>query len=572
MSRAFTKCYILILYVLCLSHDNSGTDGDKCSETQSTSSSPKNPLNLMQKAVFRSRVQHYVENASKVDDTARPNSDYYYHGSFLKEISEDGTLSLDLDEDLESLVRNYTVARIRSPFAAVPLISKANNSLRESFLIRSIVPVADGAAKGLVAMIGAETNFSAGDLYTGRHLCLFPGSAPTFVEKKNATQKYRRAVVWQCALPPSVIPSLFSSGTASKCLNFSIISENLTNGELVVPLQTCHYPSVLAARATPYKLAMCQANLAQFTPTPYLHLPPWLEYHSRHGVDQFIMYVRAHRRNDMLKLLKPWLVKGLLSLVMVDDDPHYVPADMHKNFLIKSIKWLDGSPQTSTNDGVLINDCNYRLRHKAIWSSPQSDVDEYFVPVKGSNPAIVSPPDNSRPLLPQVLEPYLKDDKYYAVWTGMLWYEASEKPGSLIDLGSTHRQGKWAPKCFKSIVRPELVDVSWVHWPTNTKRGAKADARTVLRFNHYRLTADQRLANVTDEDFVDEAHEVQNAACLAFGLNRSCSPEEWLPEGMIASGPPTSTFDKVSLLTTKSYVSDLSADLSVDDCPCLSPL
>jgi len=355
------------------------------------------------------------------------------------------------------------------------------------------------------------------------------------------------AVVWQCAIPSAAIQALFSSDAeVERCLSFNLTSEDRKHS---VPMKTCHYPSALAARKTPYKLAMCQANLAQFTPQAYLNVPPWLEYHSRHGVDQFIMYVRAHRRNVFLKLLKPWLQRGLISLVMVDDDPLYVAKDMHNYDQIKSIKWQDGTPPTHTDDAVMINDCNYRLRYKASWATPQSDVDEYFVPMKVAatqNATGISPPDMSKPSLPQVLTPYLKDDQYYAVYTAMLWYEASEKPDTLIDLGSTHRQDQWAPKCWKSIVRPELVDVSWTHWPTNTKRGTKADGRAVLRFNHYRIT-NQTLAKITDLDFVTEARDVQNAVCSELSLRIGCRPAEWLPEGLMASGPPTATFSLTML-------------------------
>lgn len=454
-----------------------------------------------------------------------------------------------LDSDLNLLVQKHTVARIGSPFAVVPL---TNGTFVENWLIRSIVPVVDLAGEGLVAMIGKETNFSAGDMYTGRHFCVFPGSEPVNVEKKNATKDYKVAAVWQCALPSSAVKVLFPpERSTERCLAFKLISEDR---QVEVPLMTCHQPSALAKRAIPYNLAMCQANLAQFTAQSYLNLPPWLEYHARHGVDQFIIYVRAHRRKDFLKNLRPWLERGLVSLVMVDDDPSYVAKDMHNRLQIKLIKWPDGTPDTSTNDGVLINDCSYRLRHKATWATPQSDVDEYFVPVQssGSFPAAVSPPDFSQPLLPKVLEPYLEDDQHYAVYTPMLWYEASEKPEAQIALTSTFRQDHWAPKCFKSIVRPELVDVSFTHWPTNTKRGRTADIRYALRFNHYRLT-DRKLANITDLDFVTEAQAVQNAVCLAYGLKIGCKPGEWLPEGFIASGPPTST---ISFSMTESHAND----------------
>jgi hypothetical protein len=198
--------------------------------------------------------------------------------------------------DLELLVRKHTVARIGgSPFSKVPLTS---GTLVENWFIRSIVPVVDGNGKGLIAMIGKETNFSAGDRYTGRHVCLFPGIGSSIVEKKNATRVYVSAAVWQCALPSSAVQLLFSSATVGeKCLDFTLTSKDKKQ---VVQLKTCHFPSALAMRATPYNLAMCQANLAQFTPQAYLNIPPWLEYHSRHGVDQFIMYVRAHRRNAFL--------------------------------------------------------------------------------------------------------------------------------------------------------------------------------------------------------------------------------------------------------------------------------
>merc|ERR1719375_400825 len=111
------------------------------------------------------------------------------------------------------------------------------------------------------------------------------------------------------------------------------------------------------------------------------------------------------------------------------------------------IKWGDNSPDTITDDGIMINDCMYRLRYRAVWATPQSDIDEYFVPLQNASTSlsVINPPDFSKPLLPQVLESYLKADKYYAVTAGMLWYEASAKPDHQIALWSDRRQDQWAP-------------------------------------------------------------------------------------------------------------------------------
>jgi hypothetical protein len=360
-----------------------------------------------------------------------------------------------------------------------------------------------------------------------------------------------------------------------------------------------------------YKLAMCSANLAQFTPQAYLNVPPWIEYHSLYGVDQFVMYVRAHRRNDFLKLLKPWLQRGLVSLIMVDDDANYVAQDMHDYTQIKAFKWLDNSPDTSTDDGIMINDCIYRLRRKADWATPQNDVDEYLVPLMDPNPSMplstmlvaglkvenlmnnssdeisqlrrmqrqipipdsgINPPDFSQPLktLPQVLEPYLQSDNYSSVSARMLLYEVSVKPEAQIALWSKHRQDEWAERCEKSIVRPELIDVNWIHWPTNAKRGIAASIENVLRVNHYRLTnrtltnfpaeITDNITNVTDIDFIPEAHGIHSSVCLAFGLQNDCRPVQWLPEGMNVSEAGWQSETHANVANFDSHGSDFVTD------------
>jgi len=227
---------------------------------------------------------------------------------------------------------------------------------------------------------------------------------------------------------------------------------------------------------------------------------------------------------------------------MVEDDPSYVAQNSSDDDQISVIRWRNGSPDTSRNDGHLINDCIYRLRYAAIWATPQTDIDEYLVPVKGArNNSLVTPMDISKPSLPTVLEPYLKKDIYSALNLPPVWYEVAKDPADQIALWSTHRQNTWARQetgewlCWKAIVRPELVDISFVHWPTNIKQGTETvNVETSLRFNHYRVFNEAEL-NVTDSDFVQEAQDIQQAVCSALGLGIHCRPSDWLPEGINAS-------------------------------------
>ncbi|CAE7208714.1 GALS1 [Symbiodinium natans] len=211
-------------------------------------------------------------------------------------------------------------------------------------------------------------------------------------------------------------------------------------------------------------------------------VPEWMEFHLLHGVDHFIVYTQNGTDVTVLDLYEPYIKAGLATRVHLNTDPKYA-----KTFMTQS--WM-------------ANDCLYRAKGHTRWLMPTVDADEYFRLRKDNTRG-----DYFRTFWDQLAQEQsgLKNETVSTILIKRVNFERGNKRP---DISAVHRYS-FPMGCPKYVVKPDLVNVIDVHWPTSYVEKTLSVHLDIGRgfFAHYRNSSTRatfsKEANGRKPDVVD---------------------------------------------------------------------
>jgi len=271
------------------------------------------------------------------------------------------------------------------------------------------------------------------------------------------------------------------------------------SGTELASQRVCHNAQLASSEAS-YELAACRTKVwtepGDVAASGILMLPQWIEHMLLMGVDQFFFYTDDSSTPSYLQAIQPYIESGLGQEIWTDLD---------------SLPDLKKDPYGVHLQYLQLNDCLQRSKHRTKWLMLGWDTDEY---VRVGERFLNSSGDANLPLT-EVLSWYGKDMNSIQVVHNDFLH--SEQPLEDIVLNVTtrvRRPGDGEDHLRrKSIIQPDLVHTTWVHYPTSVLPGTthmKMD-RSELVFNHYRFgtSIDPEWTLERDDSLNWEAPEVQ---------------------------------------------------------------
>jgi len=291
-------------------------------------------------------------------------------------------------------------------------------------------------------------------------------------------------------------------------------------GSVIAKYQACHDPTLLTDEK--YELAACIEPLhespSNIPGSGILQLPQWLEYSLMKGVQHFLIYTLQDTDARQYAAMRPYLEAGLLTQIRLE-----VPLDLSH-----------GPHKTQT---LVINDCLTRLRGRAKWLLPSIDTDEYMV---------FNSSDDSRKMRYQdALEDWIGDRAIHAVTFARTNFLHPKMPYQQLQIESTRRELRPAALCPKDIVRTDLVNALFVHWPTsfdNNSVHVGVPKEQLIVF-HYRLTEVNQSRSLDDSTLAVQSSALDDALRARYGQRWSA----FAPKMLEAHAQPAAAMASTSI-------------------------
>lgn len=231
--------------------------------------------------------------------------------------------------------------------------------------------------------------------------------------------------------------------------------------------------------ARPVIAAMCIKPV--YNTHEILHkLPIFIEHHLAQGVEHFVFYKQWPNAEPLttegLMALKPYLDRGILTVLELHP--------LHSESGIATAGVYDGGDPINAEELVGTH-CLWSTRGLARWTFVHIDIDEFFTPVPFNKSALVAA------LSLAMLD---SDGPPFALQIDHLRAELPPAPRTPLEVAKVKKghDGTWGKGCY----RPELVNVAWIHAPSNTpndnnilsKNGQPYEEKSI---NHYMPTSSE---------------------------------------------------------------------------------
>jgi len=325
------------------------------------------------------------------------------------------------------------------------------------------------------------------------------------------------------------------SAQSTTCITFDVVDANRTS---VASMTDCHRPSLLPMASKPYDITFCYATPPSGVAVN--QLPQSLVYHLGFGASQMVVYLHRSGRNHITKLLSPFVSRGLVTIVLIDDAQHISNAHAYESTPIVGASSdayeLDfETPFENISQHmaqqVLINDCLNRFKGLSEFVV-SLDFDEYLVPYSGI-------PSRMHGIAQAAFGNCPEADFEYFLWT--MWKHPAGERQLLIE-GQLRENHTHFSQLRKPIMRPERVVNGWVHYPLHCGTPPHMRACTtcakphtgpgaIATFAHIRLPQDVPGSSLVRDHFFDvQVDDVRAELCaLMRESDMGCSPTDWSP-------------------------------------------
>jgi len=315
------------------------------------------------------------------------------------------------------------------------------------------------------------------------------------------------------------------------CLRFGL-RVNSSTGPDVANLTSCHRPSRLPSPQRPNNITLCYCAPPYLNPKKpeangFYGMAQHILYHLRHGVNQVIVYLSPPNRDLALRLLAPFVSRGLCSVVFSDHERHLIHQERNQN------------------------DCVNRLKGRTMLYR-DIDFDEFlYVPQWSKDPGWHIAGASLAVELQRLVDSELHD-------TFQLQSEWWVKPPNTLHhlLTETKYHQKSTGQALKVISKPSRVAHDWVHrvshcyqnsthFRASCKPYTKGDIK--VRFAHIRMSMTEAELQTSvlngsllyDDFFVNETAMLKDQLCAWLQEAReSCDPSTWAGLPAAASGLP----------------------------------
>lgn len=326
----------------------------------------------------------------------------------------------------KSLVQQSRTIELGLPFS---FIGKKNGTFEKEFTITHAIRIGHGHEVAFLSPLrahGPSREIARDEVFslTNKYICVFETNFSKEVRTmlqiyRTSERDYTSCTVWKCDLPPGTVRA-FSS------VRLAVPNESSISGSGVFQL---------AAPSIPYADIISCTKLEISEPGDHMNrkLEQYLKHYRAIGVGLFIFYV--NRDGPTAGILTTF--KDVTVVRMGPKFQELVRGELNseKKTLYLEIQKLVGT------------DCVWRTRYRSKWNMIMVDVDEYLL--------------GTRDLLNTL------ENEGRGVASLSVRHRLVEAPfGEPFVQKQIRVTKEFAPTRGKSFVRPEEVDVMWVHGPT----------------------------------------------------------------------------------------------------------
>ena len=192
-----------------------------------------------------------------------------------------------------------------------------------------------------------------------------------------------------------------------------------------------------------FNVVMCMKPM--YGTDSVVKMPVFIEYHLAMGVQHFVIYKNPKGLEPLtaegMIVLYPYIKRGLVTIVdlydsMIDTNNPRSHARYYQKYINTHCMWF--------------------TRGKTRWSFVQVDIDEFWTPIPFTRNALTTALDSAY------------NNSVFSLMTDHRIAEPTNMP-LFVSKVQGERDKTWG----KSIVRPDLVHVAWVHAPVNFESGYK---------------------------------------------------------------------------------------------------
>ncbi|CAK0796728.1 unnamed protein product [Prorocentrum cordatum] len=205
----------------------------------------------------------------------------------------------------------------------------------------SAVPVAKRYREqgpGIVLILEPLTHWAHKNPNKWRHWVVFASGATSPVRKIRGPNQPS----WHADMPEAEHAAWTEGQDDWACLRFGL-RVNSSTGPDVANLTSCHRPSRLPSPQRPNNITLCYCAPPYLNPKKpeangFYGMAQHILYHLRHGVNQVIVYLSPPNRDLALRLLAPFVSRGLCSVVFSDHERHLIHQERNQNDCVNRLK------------------------------------------------------------------------------------------------------------------------------------------------------------------------------------------------------------------------------------------
>ncbi|CAK0828903.1 unnamed protein product [Prorocentrum cordatum] len=383
----------------------------------------------------------------------------------------------------------------------------------------SAVPVAKRYREqgpGIVLLLEPLTHWAQKNPNKWRHWVVFASGATSPVRKIRGPNH----LSWHADMPEAEHAAWTEGQDDWACLRFGL-RVNSSTGPEVANLTSCHRPSRLPSPQRPNNITLCYCVPPYFNPknpgaNGFYGMAQNILYHLRRGVNQVIVYLSPPNRDLALRLLAPFVSRGLCSVVFSDHEHHRTHHERNQN------------------------DCVNRLKGRTMLYR-DIDFDEFlYVPQWSKDPGWHIAGASLAVELQRLVDSELHDTfQLQSEW----WVKPPNTLHHLLTETKYHQES--TGQVLKVISKPSRVAHDWVHrvshcyqnsthFRASCKPYTKGDIK--VRFAHIRMSMTEAELQTSvlngsllyDDFFVNETAMLKDQLCAWLQEAReSCDPSTW---------------------------------------------